>query len=179
MILKRLSSTFIWARGLLSSVRMSTILPLFMRMEVHYFANSARQWLKTDASQILTKTSWPTVIVRMPKMGSLSSERGMKNHYKITALQIRKAEETLKLTKPLILFPWIICRSQTMPFMRKDRMGTLCHPNDALDANSQQPPSILVKVHLELKNLPYFTCAQCSCGSLRISRSPVVEFSQN
>lgn len=45
----------------------------------------------------------PEVIVRTLKPESFPRERGMKNHYRMAALQIRNAEEALKLTPPLIL----------------------------------------------------------------------------
>lgn len=64
-------------------------------MEAPYFADSAQERLKTDASQILTKTSRPTVIRTMAKPENLLGEGGMKNRYDTAALQIRNAEETL------------------------------------------------------------------------------------
>lgn len=89
---------------MLSSARGSTSTPTFTRMEVPYFADSAQERLKADTSQILTRTSIPTDIIRMPKSESLSSERGVKN-YKTVALQVRNAEKTLKLTPPPIPLP--------------------------------------------------------------------------
>lgn len=75
----------------------STSMPTFMMMAVPYFANSARECLKIDASQILTRTCRSIVIVKDSKPESPSSERGANNHYRTTAQQIRNAKETVKL----------------------------------------------------------------------------------
>lgn len=68
-------------------------MPTFTRMEVPCFANSVRAQLKPDASQILTRTSIPAIIVKTPKPESLPSETDMKNCYKTAVLHIRNVEE--------------------------------------------------------------------------------------
>lgn len=77
---------------------MSTSMPTFTRMEASYIVEPARERLKTDASQILASASRPTAIARTPGPKSPLSERGAKNHYKMTALKIRNAEEALKFS---------------------------------------------------------------------------------
>lgn len=80
-------------------------MPTFTSLEASYFAEFTRELLKTNISQIFASTSRPPVIIKILKPESLSSERAMKNRGKGTALQIRKAQETVKRTVPLSSIP--------------------------------------------------------------------------
>lgn len=111
--------------------------------------------MKADESQVFTRTSRPTVNVKKQKPESLPSETGVNNHYRTAGLQISNAEETVKLTPPLnsTALKYVVIPINSVDAERSfsTHMGTLCHPNDAPDSNSQQPPLTLIKVCSEFE----------------------------
>lgn len=98
----------------------------------------------------------------------------MTNCYKTAVLHIiRSAEKTAKLDAPLN------SSALSMPINSVDEersFNSCIEPlhqwNDAPDANSQQPPSVLIKARLELEKYTY----QCSCGISSISKASLAKF---
>lgn len=138
-----------WTINVLSSSRRSTSTPTFTRMGVPYFGNFVREQMKIDMSQVLTRTPRPTVIVRAPKSESLSSERVANDRYPDSSAANQECWGNSK-ANPTTYFHCteIFFWSQSTPWKRKDRLVAIwkrCRPNDAADANSEQPPSALIK----------------------------------
>lgn len=77
------------------------------------------------------------------KPESLSREGGVENHYKTAMLQIRNAQETLKLTPPLnsIALKHLLIPTNSFDVLRpfSSYMGTLCDPYDVVDSKSRKP----------------------------------------